>query len=284
MNKGILIKQFIENFMEIDLLPFINSCLMKEPKELIYHLLIDELTKNEKEYIQQKAGKKELSSFRDKRDPIQYAKNLCCSWITEEAIKKKITSWGYKILNYGCDMEREILTTPKRIKNDSDIIFEFKKNIFIKIEITQDYFDFVFKNKKYGFRYNKYQEIKEDNGYIIHLCLKKGIFYFFHINEIEDIQKQLNYKGFGGKPTTFGNIEDLPFYPLEKFKEIILNKLSKNPSPFERNNLLNKQYKQLKSVLTEKRIESSNIIKKNTQKKLLDFIKGKTIEGVSKID
>lgn len=225
INKGTLTKEFIEFFTGREFSSFIDSCLMKESKTLIKHLILDELTTKEKKYILQKAGHSNLSSFRDNRNAIQYMRSICCSWLIEEAIKKQIILWEYKILTYGSDLEREILTVPNKIKHDPDILIEVQKNKFIKIEITQDYTDFVCNSLKYGFRYNKYQEIKEDNGFLLHICLKKKCFFFFHIDEIKEPLKIKKYLPFGGKPVVLGDIKHIPFYPFDKFKEVFLKKI-----------------------------------------------------------
>lgn len=104
---------------------------------------------------------------KDKRNPLEYAKDIVASWLFEDYLVAKVRREGRCLRLVGGDRERKLLPN-SRVSSSSDCVYGTGKQE-LSVEIMNSYTSFWQTNRCLHLRDHKYQQLCRERGAL--LCI-----------------------------------------------------------------------------------------------------------------
>lgn len=178
----------MNNFLSYNELD-INSLMhdWSEEKDFCLRVLNDSLLPEDTKYINDKL---DLNHLKDNRTPTEYATELICAWIIEDAIVELFNTMGHHAELNSKDKNREFLSKPS---STADIILNYSK-----IEIVKDYGGYWDRTNTVELRDNKFLNLKKEDGGLLGLDFQNSKFFLMDLKDIEG--EYISYHYPYGKP------------------------------------------------------------------------------------
>ena len=120
----------------------------------------------------------------DRRNVMEYGKDLVASWIFEDVFLRNMKETGLDISLAGADRIRKILSKDD-VSSESDYLVRINDGLAIKMELASDYQDFMFNFHKLDLRDDKYPRLTREKSLLlaIHPSLGNGRFALFDFRQ-----------------------------------------------------------------------------------------------------
>jgi hypothetical protein len=135
---------------------------------------------------------------RDKREPIEYGRDLVASWLFEDYIIWNLSKQNLDITKNGTDKKREILQS-SNVSHSSDCLVCNNDNKR-SVEIMCDYSGWWKKTHNVDLRDRKYMELSKENSILLGISfIDKSYFIMSDLKEVNTIYIP-EHKPYGNKP------------------------------------------------------------------------------------
>lgn len=206
-------ESFVENNFDLSFEEFIEEENWEESTELCSNVLSDGLTKEDRDYLNEKL---DLAHLKDSRRPVEYACDLIVGWVLEDGILRILKEeMELETTLSSADKNRKFLKSPDATPDMTVIKSDGTK---IPLELAQDFTGYWQRKGKIDLRDNKYVNIKEEDGVLLGLDFENEDFFVVDISETDGHSHY--HPPFGKEAYTFG-FDGIEFHDLEDMKEVL---------------------------------------------------------------
>jgi len=111
---------------------------------------------------------------RDKREPLEFARDIIANWIFEDFVLDLLSNDSLKVVLSGGDKNREILHA-LNVTHDSDFIIK-KDGKKYKLELMANYTSYWLKFKKFHLRNDKFDKLIKSKSLLLGVCTENKKF------------------------------------------------------------------------------------------------------------
>jgi hypothetical protein len=217
-NKASITKELIEKNTALKVSEFVEQENWNEGTELVRGLIEDELSRDHRDYLEQKLG--DLNHLKDKRSNEEYALDLITGWLIEDVFVR-ILAEDHEVERSSADREREFLGSPDA---DSDLAVEIDGEK-IPLEVTHDNSGFWQRKGIWStLRDRKFENLREEGALILGLDIENEEIFVLQAEEADKIGKEYNPRI--NKQASKINLDSVEFHDLGELEDILEEKLN----------------------------------------------------------
>jgi len=117
----------------------------------------------------------------DKREPLDFARDIVAGWVFEDYIMQMMRSEVFAVKLGGADKEREILPANK-VTYRSDFVLKYQKKSY-KLELMTNYTGYWSNCGRFHLRCDKYKDLVEEKCFLLGVCIVSNRFLLIDFDE-----------------------------------------------------------------------------------------------------
>jgi hypothetical protein len=173
---------------------FLNSII--EKKSLIENILNDSLTEEQLNFINERCS---LSYHRDRRQALEYGRDLVVGWLAEDAVLTKLANLNFEIQFNGNDQNREFLVKDA-IGTKADYCLKLNEKLY-NIELVISWDTYWKRTNQLDLRDSKFRQLTSsgENCALIGIEPMSQIFFIVSMGIVEKYFKWRQNPAWGNK-------------------------------------------------------------------------------------
>jgi hypothetical protein len=216
-NKAKITGELVKKNTDLTVAEFVKEEGWNEEASLIKHLINDELTDEENDYLEEKLGN--LSHLKDDRSNEEYALDLITGWLIEDVFVH-LLSESHEVERSSADSEREFLGSPDA---DSDLAVTIDGDK-TPLEVTHDNSGFWQREGVWStLRDGKFENLREEDALILGLDMENEEVFILWAEEADKTGKEYNPRIH--KEASKINMEPVEFHDIGDLEQVLEQKL-----------------------------------------------------------